>query len=135
MHPGQFLEAGTLLTTLQGVENAANVDLAVSQSVALGLRASDIVEVQTGARVRVAVGVPQEAVVVPVSALRKGPGGDHLFVLDAAPTGETRARVRLVRAGPMLGNEVVILDGLSAGERVAAAGSFKLREGVLVILG
>lgn len=178
VHPGQFLEAGTLLTTLQGVEDAANVDFAVSQSVALGLRAGDIVEVQTGTsegssisarivavdaridpgtrnatvraridgagatlspgasvRVRVAVGVPQEAVLVPVSALRKGPGGDHLFVLDVAPTGEMRARVRLVRAGPVLGDEVVILDGLSAGERVAAAGSFKLREGVLVVLG
>ena len=32
----------------------------------------------------------------------------------------------------MLGDEIVILAGLSAGEQVAASGSFKLREGVLV---
>ena len=44
----------------------------------------------------------------------------------------TRAHERPVRSGPMLGDEIVILDGLTAGERVAASGSFKLREGVLV---
>ncbi len=32
----------------------------------------------------------------------------------------------------MLGDEVVTYAGLSAGERVAASGSFKLRDGVLV---
>jgi membrane fusion protein (multidrug efflux system) len=32
----------------------------------------------------------------------------------------------------MLGDEIVVLAGLSAGEQVAASGSFKLREGVLV---
>ena len=35
-------------------------------------------------------------------------------------------------AGEVLGDEVVILDGLAVGERVAASGSFKLREDVLV---
>jgi membrane fusion protein (multidrug efflux system) len=34
----------------------------------------------------------------------------------------------------MLGDDVVIFSGLSAGERVAASGSFKLREGVLVAI-
>jgi len=33
----------------------------------------------------------------------------------------------------MFDDQVVILAGLSAGERVAASGSFKLREGVLVV--
>ncbi len=32
----------------------------------------------------------------------------------------------------MIGDEVVILEGLEAGERVATSGSFKLREGALV---
>jgi membrane fusion protein, multidrug efflux system len=81
------------------------------------------------------VGTAQPSVVVPVSALRKGPGGDHLYVLETAPTGETRASQRQVRAGPVLGDEVVILEGLEAGERVAATGSFKLRDGALVSLG
>jgi membrane fusion protein (multidrug efflux system) len=83
-------------------------------------------------RVQVPVGPPQTAVVVPVSALRKGPGGDHVFVLGAGKDGKTRAQLRKVSSGPVLGDEIVILDGLSAGERVAASGSFKLRDAVLV---
>lgn len=175
VHPGQFLEAGTLLTTLQGVEEAAHVDFAVAQSVAAGLRAGDQVEILAGdgettllaaaivavdarvdpttrsatvrarieqgggmlspgasVRVRVPVGDARVAVAVPVSALRKGPGGDHVFVLAADDNDQTRAHVRLVQAGSVLGDEVVILGGLSAGETVAVSGSFKLREAALV---
>ena len=174
VHPGQFLDAGTLLTTLQGVDDAVHVDFAVAQNVAAGLRAGDRVDVfgsqdeasaiparivavdalidpttrnatvrariegagagitpGASVRVRVPIGATQMAVVVPVSALRKGPGGDHLFVLETANE-ETRAHLRRVQAGPVLGDEVVILEGVESGERVAASGSFKLREGVLV---
>jgi len=67
-----------------------------------------------------------------VSALRKGPGGDHVFVLGLAKDGKTRAHVRQVTSGPLLGDEVVIASGLALGERVAASGSFKLRESALV---
>jgi membrane fusion protein (multidrug efflux system) len=41
--------------------------------------------------------------------------------------------VQQVESGVMFDDQVVILAGLSAGERVAASGSFKLREGVLVV--
>jgi membrane fusion protein (multidrug efflux system) len=37
-----------------------------------------------------------------------------------------------VRSGEVLGDEVVIRSGLQAGEQVAASGSFKLRDGLLV---
>jgi membrane fusion protein, multidrug efflux system len=178
MHPGQFIDAGTLLTTLQGVEDAVHVDFAVAQAVAGALRPGDVVEVTAGddggapvparivavdarvepttrnatvraridgqaaafapgasVRVRIPVGAEQSAVAVPVSALRKGPAGDHVYVLAADPAGgEVRARFRRVQAGPVLGNDVVILDGLAAGEQVAASGSFKLRDGALVYL-
>jgi membrane fusion protein (multidrug efflux system) len=80
----------------------------------------------------VPVGPARSAVVVPASALRKGPGGDHVFVLASGDDGRTRAQLRQVRAGPVLGDEIVILDGLAEGERVAASGSFKLREAALV---
>jgi membrane fusion protein (multidrug efflux system) len=85
-------------------------------------------------RVRVPVGAPQKVVAVPVSALRKGPDGDHVFVVESDGAGKTRAHLRPVRSGAMLGDEVVIRAGLAAGERVAASGSFKLREGVLVVV-
>ena len=175
VHPGQFLESGTELTTLQGVDDAAHVDFAVAQSVAAGLRVGGQVRVIAGdeaapiparivaidarvdpatrnatirariennahapspgssVRVQVPVGARQNAVVVPVSALRKGPGGDHVFILTDTD-GKTRAHLRRVTSGPVLGDEIMILDGLAPGERVAASGSFKLREAVLVTI-
>ena len=66
-----------------------------------------------------------------MSALRKGPGGDHVFVIAADKDGKTRAQLRPRGRGAVLGDEVVILDGLAAGEQVAASGSFKLRDAVL----
>jgi len=72
------------------------------------------------------------AIAIPVSALRKGPGGDQVFVIQPDEHGKTRAHARLVKSGAMFGDEVVIHTGLSANEMVAASGSFKLRDGVLV---
>lgn len=173
VHPGQYLDAGTELTTLQGVDDAAHVDFTVAQRVAAALHVDDGVDVFAGddslirakivaidsrvdpatrnamvraridgvdnapspgasVRVRVPVGKTRKAVSVPVSALRKGPGGDHVFVILADEEGKTRAQQRTVRAGAMLGDSVVILDGLEPGESVAASGAFKLREAVLV---
>ncbi len=172
VHPGQYLNEGTQLTTLQGIDGAVHVDFAVSQQVAVGLRAGTPIQVVTTAdstpiaarivavdarvdpvtrtttvrgtiiggapapgssvRVFVPAGPMVTAIVVPVNALRRGPSGDHVFVIAADESGKTRAHERPVRSGPMLGDEIVILDGLTAGERVAASGSFKLREGVLV---
>ncbi|MGH7719277.1 MAG: efflux RND transporter periplasmic adaptor subunit, partial [Gemmatimonadaceae bacterium] len=173
VHPGQYLQEGTLLTTLQGVEDAAHVDFTVAQRVAAGLRKGDTVGVFAGndsspiaarivaidarvdpttrnatvrariaganapapgasVRVLVPVGPPATAVAVPVSALRRGPGGDHVFVVAVDPEGKTRVHVRPVRSGTVLGDEVLILEGLSAGEQVSTSGSFKLREAVLV---
>jgi membrane fusion protein, multidrug efflux system len=176
VHAGQFLETGTQLTTLQGVDEAAHVDFTVAQSVAAGLRAGERVRVFAGGdaapisasivaidarvdpatrnaavraridhaaqapapgasvRVEVPVGPSRRVVVVPVSALRKGPGGDHVFVLAGDEHGRTRARLRPVSAGPVLGDEIVVLDGLAVGEQVAASGSFKLREAALVTI-
>ena len=85
-------------------------------------------------RVRVPVGPARAAVVVPVSALRRGPGGDHVFVIAPDDDGKSRAFLRSVEAGAVLGDEVVIQQGLAVGEQVAAAGSFKLREAVLVAI-
>jgi membrane fusion protein, multidrug efflux system len=174
VHPGQYLNEGTQLTTLQGVDNAVHVDFTVSQQVAAGLRVGDEVEVLTATsaipivarivaldsridpttrnamvrariedaanapapgasvRVQVPVGLSRKAVAVPASAVKKGPGGDQVFVLTSGEDGKTRAYVRTVGIGAILGDEVVVLTGLSAGERVAAAGAFKLRDAVLV---
>jgi multidrug efflux pump subunit AcrA (membrane-fusion protein) len=83
-------------------------------------------------RVRVPVGESRKVVTVPVSALRRGPEGDHVFVIGSDPHGKQRSQQRLVKSGSMNGDVIVIESGLKPGEVVAAAGSFKLREGALV---
>lgn len=173
VHPGQYLNEGTLLTTLQGIDDAAHVDFTVAQQVAADLRAGELVEVSAGTsapvtakivaldsridpatrnavvrariegtvhmpspgssvRVRVPVGTPRKAVAVPVSALRKGPQGDQVFVITQDKDGRARAHIQQVESGAMFGDEIVIQAGLAAGEQVAASGSFKLREAALV---
>jgi membrane fusion protein (multidrug efflux system) len=84
-------------------------------------------------RVQVPFGPQATAVAIPASALRKGPAGDHVFVVAPDSTGKTRAFARPVHAGAVIGDSVLLTDGLKAGEQVAASGSFKLREGVLVV--
>jgi membrane fusion protein (multidrug efflux system) len=83
-------------------------------------------------QVRVRVGTPRKMIAIPVSALRRGPEGDHAFVVVADKEGKPRASTRLVQSGAVQGDEVLIEKGLAVGEQVAASGSFKLREGVLV---
>ncbi len=83
-------------------------------------------------RVRIPTGPSQQAVFVPVSALRKGPGGDQVFVLAEDSTGITRAAVRRVVAGEVVNDQVLVAQGIAAGEQVATSGSFKLRDGAKV---
>jgi membrane fusion protein (multidrug efflux system) len=177
VHPGQYLNEGTQLTTLQGVDDRVNVDFTVAQRIAAGLRPGDEVSILAGGddaapvsaritaidsrvdpttrnamiraeikgarnlptpgasvRVKVPAGPEGQAVAVPISALRKDPSGDHVFVIQADKDGKQRAHVRQVRSGEALGDTVLIEDGLEPGELVATSGSFKLREGVLVAL-
>lgn len=175
VHPGQYLNEGASLTTLQGVDDAAYVDFMVAQQVAASLRPGSKVSVfaagdeslalqaeilaidarvdpstrnamvrakiqggdrspSPGAsvRVQVAVGAPRMATAIPASAVRKGPAGDHVFVVVVDEKGRTRARLRQVQVDAMAGDDAVISKGLSPGEHVAASGSFKLREAALV---
>jgi membrane fusion protein (multidrug efflux system) len=111
----------------------ARVDPA-TRNAAVRARIEDVGGPAPGAAVRVSVpdGPRRSAVVVPVSALRKGPAGDHVFVVATGEDGKPRAHLRPVESGMVLGDEVLIVSGLEAGEEVATSGSFKLREAVLV---
>lgn len=170
VHPGQYLNEGTHLTTLQGVDGAVHVDFAVAQQVAAGLREGQNIEVVSGGeslaaeivaidarvdpttrsaivrarvsagaaapgasvRVVVPLGGERAAVLIPATALRKGPAGDHVFVVAPDAEGRTRAHIRPVQSGAMVGGDVVITHGLEAGELIASQGSFKLFESVAV---
>lgn len=180
VHPGQYLNEGTPITTLQSVDDAVHVDFAVPQAVAAGLKPGDRVEVQAAAgaaalaakveavdarvdagtrngmvraritlagkqvadavlpapgssvRVSVGVGAPSRVVAIPASALRKGPSGDHAFVLAPDANKALRAQLRPVRVAAVAGDEVLVSQGIEAGEQVATSGSFKLRDAALV---
>jgi membrane fusion protein (multidrug efflux system) len=176
VHEGQYLNEGTQLTTLQGVDESAYVDFTVSQNVAATLRKGTPIEVLSSdnasrvsarvlaldsrvdsntrntvvrariadasqapspgasVRVEVPVGETRQLVGIPASAVRKGPGGDHVFVLVEDDKGALRAQQRTVTVAALRGDEVVVSSGLEAGERVAASGAFKLRESSLVAL-
>ena len=175
LHPGQYLDAGATVTTLQGTEDSVHVDYAVTQDVAARLAVGTEIEIvvtgqppaqakivamdarvdattrntsirallrglspmpQPGAsvRVRTPIEAPVEVLVVPVSALRRGPGGDHVFAIAKNEQGALVAEMRRVDSGSSLGDEVIIKDGLKAGDRVAAAGSFKLFPGAMIAL-
>jgi membrane fusion protein (multidrug efflux system) len=180
VHPGQYLNEGTVLTTLQSVDDALHVDFAVPQAVAAGLKPGDRIDVFAGTgsepiaakvaaldakvdpttrnstvraridlsgkggaksavpvpgssvRVSVGVGASSRVVSIPATALRKGPSGDHVFVLAPDAQKQLRAQVRPVKVGATVGDEVLIVEGLAAGDQVATSGSFKLRDAVRV---
>jgi membrane fusion protein (multidrug efflux system) len=87
--------------------------------------------------VEVPTEAPREYVVVPTTAVRRAAFGDHVFVIT--PSDEKSqglvAHQRIVTLGPDLGGRVIVETGLKAGEKIAAAGSFKLRDGVPVFAG
>jgi membrane fusion protein (multidrug efflux system) len=177
VHTGQYLDAGTVLTTLQAVNGAVHVDFAVPQFVASNLRTGTRVLVAEGtgstpqtaeivavdARVNadtrnatvrarlhgnasalpapgasVQVTVPtapaKPSLVVPATALRKGPEGDQVFVVSSGTDGQLRAEARRVETGALLGEHVLVRTGLALGETVATSGSFKLRDGMRVVV-
>jgi len=109
----------------------------VSRTVRLRAEATGLgAEATPGAFVDVTVAstAPRQVLVVPVAAVRRAAYGDHVFVIGATRDGgpELRAEQRFVKTGPVVGREIVILDGLATGDRVATDGSFKLRHGSLV---
>ena len=84
-------------------------------------------------QIRVPVDEPKSYIAVPATAIRRATYGDHVWVVvqDVAK-GQNRATQRAVKLGPSVGEDVIVLEGLKSGERIATTGSFKLREGVLI---
>ncbi len=174
LQPGAYLDEGTRIVMLQGVDQDAFVDFALPQDMAAAVRpgvsvslsamqipggsaaaevvaeeasvdatnravrfraiAKDLGEVlRPGAFVDVvAVTIPpQPALLVPLTAVRRAPYGEHVFAL-VEENGQPRARQRVVQTGAVQGTDIVVTDGLAEGELIAGAGSFKLREGLRV---
>jgi RND family efflux transporter MFP subunit len=73
---------------------------------------------------------------LPLTAFTPAPGGaDHfgVFVVDGAGA-ETRAKLREVHLGDVVGNRVAVARGLAAGERVITQGASMVKDGERVEL-
>jgi RND family efflux transporter MFP subunit len=73
----------------------------------------------------------EPTVTVPVVAVRRVNGVHFVFLLEEAE-GRSVARERSVRVGPIVGNDYVVLDGLTAGDRLIVSGTQKIRDGAPV---
>lgn len=70
------------------------------------------------------------AVTVPITAVRNGPNGDFVYVLQPDHTVQQRS----VKRGLATVDKVAITDGLQAGEQVITEGADRLRDGARVTL-
>lgn len=177
LQPGTYLDAGTLIGKLQGVDDDAYVDFSLPQDDAAAIRVGTSVTLTSSALpkrsatakivaeddsidalsrtvrfravasglggslrpgtfidVNVATSKPQSTVMVPLTALRRSPNGQFVFVV-VEEDGKQRARQRTVETGPVQNEDIAIEKGLAAGELIATSGSFKLRDGLLVTTG
>lgn len=79
-------------------------------------------------RVRLAASTSAEMLTVPIQAIQRDVTGDFVMVVDDQDVVEKR-RVTVARNA---GQEAVVTEGLSAGERVITEGMNKVREGITV---
>lgn len=101
------------------------------RAVAKGL--GDVLQPGAFVDVHATVAAPRPALYIPVTAVRRAPYGDQVFTL-VQDGDKLRAKQRFVKVGPVQGEDMVVLEGLQEGERIATKGSFKLREGLAVMI-
>lgn len=87
-----------------------------------------------GVKVEVSLSEPREVLAVPVTAIVFAPYGDTVYVIEPGEQANSlKARQQFIRIGEQRGDFVEILDGIKAGQKVAAAGAFKLFNGQAVV--
>ena len=78
-----------------------------------------------------AIPLPQPVITLPLQALVVEAGATHAWRYDPASNTVQRTRVRV---GNVAGNEIVVAEGLKAGDMVVTAGAHQLKEGQKVKL-
>lgn len=79
--------------------------------------------------VRLLLNTAQNAVVIPVGAVRSGASGSFVYVLNRA---DSTVKMRPVKTGASSGDQVAITEGLAAGEEVISEGGDRLTDGARV---
>jgi membrane fusion protein (multidrug efflux system) len=79
-------------------------------------------------RIRVDAGVRPDSIVVPERAVTELQGKNFVWVIGS----DNKAAQRSVKVGDQIGEGLLILEGLKAGERIVVEGLQKVRDGTLV---
>jgi membrane fusion protein (multidrug efflux system) len=80
------------------------------------------------ARIKVDLGVRPDSILVPERAVTQLQGKNFVWVISA----DNKATQRAVKVGETIGENLVIAEGLKAGERIVIEGLQKVREGAPV---
>ena len=80
------------------------------------------------ARIKVDVGLRPDSILVPERAVTELQGKNFVWVIGS----DNKSEQRSVKAGEQIGESVLILEGLKAGERIVVEGLQKVREGAPV---
>ncbi len=121
------LEAGTFLT----LDNQIDTQTGTIRAKARFANTGGALFPNQFVNVRLLLRTIDGAVVVPVIALRHGPSGDFVYVVNADHT----VTLRNVTAGVSGVNDVAIAKGLALGEEVVTEGGDRLKDGARVRTG
>lgn len=90
--------------------------------------------------VQIATAAPREVIAVPATAIQYNSTGTFVYVVSSAEKDtpaekeQQRATLRNVTIGEEKNRNVIITDGLQSGETIAANGSYKLQDKMLVFI-
>jgi multidrug efflux system membrane fusion protein len=118
------LDDGTFLT----LDNQIDVQTGTVKAKARFANATGALFPNQFVNVRLLLRTISAAVVVPVIALRHGPNGDFVYVVNADHT----VSLRNVAAGISGVNDVAITTGLALGEQVVTEGGDRLKDGARI---
>lgn len=123
----------------EGELSAINPDLdSATRSVRLRATFDNFAQqLRPGMFVRVEVMLPdaQSVLAIPATAILSAPYGDSVFLIEAKEDKGAKTLVveqKFIRTGRSHGDFISVESGLKAGDKVATAGIFKLRNGVSV---
>ena len=79
-------------------------------------------------RIRVDLGVRPDSILVPERAVAELQGKNFVWIIGS----DAKASQRAIKVGETIGGNVLVVEGLKAGERIVVEGLQKVREGVQV---
>jgi multidrug efflux system membrane fusion protein len=117
------LATGRFLT----LDNQVNISTGTVRAKARFANADDKLFPNQFVNVRLQLGTTH-GVLVPVTAVRTGPDGDYVYVIDQ----DSVAHMRPVKRGLATADQILIAQGLQAGEQIVSEGGDRVKDGAPV---